>query len=136
MTYEYISIVATTLSVLGYIPEIYNLSYSLFYNTIYKPHSSKVIWFIWISSSILSFIYGIVIEDYYIATYGGMNTLLNVSVFSLHTIKEYKSINNDYTMNTSNTTSIDTSNIDTSSDIIDTSIIDTTSIDTSNIDNL
>ena len=103
MTYEYISIVATTLSVLGYIPEIYNLSYSLFYNTIYKPHSSKIIWIIWISSSILSFIYGIVIDDYYIAIYGGMNTLLNVSVFSLHNIKEYKTIKNNDIMNTSDT---------------------------------
>lgn len=94
MTYEYISIISSILAAVGYMPEIYNLSYSLLYKTIYKAHSSKAIWFIWISSSSLSLVYGLIIKDYYIVTYGGINTFLNISVFSLHNLKEYQYSNN------------------------------------------
>lgn len=94
MTYEYISIISSILAGVGYMPEIYNLSYSLLYKTIYKAHSSKAIWLIWISSSTMSLIYGLLIKDYYIATYGGINSLLNILVFSLHNIKEYQNIDN------------------------------------------
>jgi hypothetical protein len=94
MTYEYISIISSILAAVGYMPEIYNLSYSVFYKTIYKAHSSKAIWFIWISSSTLSLIYGVIIKDYYIATYGGINAFLNISVFLLHNLKEYQNMNN------------------------------------------
>ena len=114
MTYEYISIISSILAAVGYMPEIYNLSYSLLYKTIYKAHSSKAIWLIWISSSSLSLVYGVIIKDYYIATYGGINTLLNISVFSLHNLKEYQYSNsiNSNISNISNNIENNISNID------------------------
>ena len=88
MSYQYISIVSSILSVIGYIPEIYNLSYSVINNTHYKAHSSKGIWLIWISASTFGFVYGILIKDYYVAIYSGSSGFLNIIVFMLHNIKE------------------------------------------------
>lgn len=98
MSYQYISIISSILSATGYIPEIYNLSYSLINNTEYKAHSSKGIWLIWISASTFGFVYGLLINDYYVATYSGTSGFLNIVVFSLHNFKEYqhiKTINNN-----------------------------------------
>ena len=97
MSYQYISIISSILSAIGYIPEIYNLGYSIINKIDYKAHISKGIWLIWISASTFGFIYGILIENYYVTIYSGINGFLNMVVFSLHNIKEYqnnKFINN------------------------------------------
>ena len=101
MSYEYISILSSILSATGYIPEIYNLCYSLINNTEYKAHSSKGIWLIWISASTFGFVYGVLINDYYVATYSGTSGMLNIVVFSLHNCKEHQhnkiiNSNNDF----------------------------------------
>ncbi len=98
MSYQYISIVSSILAVIGYVPEIYNLSYSVINKKHYNSHSSKGIWLIWISSSTFGFVYGVLIENYYVATYSGISGFLNILIFLLHNIKEYqnnKSINNN-----------------------------------------
>jgi len=51
MLYRFISIISSILIVLGYLPEIYNLSSSIFYNKPYSEQSNNIIWFIWISAS-------------------------------------------------------------------------------------
>jgi hypothetical protein len=90
MSYIFLSIISTILTGIGYIPEIYNLSYSVITKTVYKEHSSKNIWLIWISSSIFGLIYAVLIKDYYIATYSAISAFLNLLIFLLHNIKEYQ----------------------------------------------
>ena len=65
------------------------------------------------------------LNTYRYAACGGMNTLLNVSVFSLHNIKEYKTIKNNDIMNTSDTNNNTNNNTN-----------DNTSNNTSTINNL
>ena len=43
MIYQYLSIISSVLVVIGYIPELYNLSYSIFFNKPYNEYSNKII---------------------------------------------------------------------------------------------
>jgi hypothetical protein len=87
MLYRFISIISSILIVLGYLPEIYNLSSSIFYNKPYSEQSNNIIWFIWISASGLGCIYGIFIKDYYVSVNCGINTGLNATIFILRSYK-------------------------------------------------
>ena len=84
---QLLSVVSSVLVVIGYIPEICNLSNSIIYNKAYNQSSGNIIWAIWISASGLVCIYGFCIKDYYLTVNYGINTILNATVFSL---KMYK----------------------------------------------
>jgi hypothetical protein len=87
MQYRFISIISSILVVLGYLPEIYNLSASILFNKPYSEESNNIIWAIWISASGLGCIYGIFIEDYYVSVNCGVNAGLNATIFALRTYK-------------------------------------------------
>ena len=87
MIYQFLSVASSVLVVVGYLPEIYNLSHSIIYKKAYNPYSGNIIWAIWISASGLGCIYGFCIKDYYLTVNYGINTILNATVFSL---KMYK----------------------------------------------
>lgn len=87
MLYRFLSIISSILIVLGYLPEIYNLSSSIFYNKPYSEQSNNIIWFIWISASGLGCIYGIFIQDYYVSVNYGVNAGLNATIFALRSYK-------------------------------------------------
>ena len=85
--YQLLSVVSSVLVVIGYLPEIYNLSNSIIYNKAYNQSSGNIIWAIWITASGLGCIYGFCIKDYYLTANYGTNTILNATIFSL---KMYK----------------------------------------------
>lgn len=96
MIYQYLSITSSILVVIGYIPELYNLSYSIFFNKPYNEYSNKIIWLIWIGASSLGCAYGICVKDNYLIANYGVNTLLNSAIFLLRNFK-----NNDLEENIS-----------------------------------
>jgi hypothetical protein len=87
MQYRFISIISSILIVVGYLPEIYNLSSSILFDKTYNEQSNNIIWAIWISASGLGCIYGIFIEDYYVSVNCGVNAGLNATIFALRTYK-------------------------------------------------
>jgi len=87
MIYQYLSIASSILVVIGYIPELYNLSYSIYLNKPYSEYSNKIIWLIWIGASSLGFGYGICVKDNYLIINYGINTLLNSTIFLLRNYK-------------------------------------------------
>ncbi len=90
MIYQYLSIASSILVVIGYIPELYNLSYSIFFNKPYNEYSNKIIWVIWLSASSLGLGYGICVKDNYLIINYGINTLLNSTIFILRNYKNNK----------------------------------------------
>ena len=96
MIYEYLSIVSSVLVVIGYVPELYNLIYSIFMNKPYNEYSNKLIWMIWIFASSFGLSYGICIKDKYLIINYGINTLLNTSIFLLRNYKNNNNNNNNY----------------------------------------
>lgn len=88
MIYQYLSIASSILVVIGYIPELYNLSYSIYLDKPYNESSNKIIWLIWIGASSLGCAYGICVKDNYLITNYGINTLLNSSIFLLRNYKK------------------------------------------------
>ena len=90
MAYEVISIVASILIILGYLPEFYAL---------YKLKEAKIenayIWIIWTSGSLLALLYGILNKQYYlIATQITVFIMNIITLFSkIYYIYCYKLIN-------------------------------------------
>ena len=87
MTYQFLSIMSSVFTVLGYIPEIYNLSSCILFNKLYSQLSNNIIWGIWISASGLGCLYGYFINDYYVIVNCGINTGLNTTIFLLRMYK-------------------------------------------------
>jgi hypothetical protein len=87
MTYQFLSIMSSVFTVLGYIPEIYNLSSCILFNKPYSQLSNNIIWGIWISASGLGCLYGYFINDYYVIVNCGINTGLNTTIFLLRMYK-------------------------------------------------
>jgi len=83
MSYFYISLASSLLAVIGYVPEIVNLSSSIIYKKPYNEFNSTIIWIIWISSSFLGITYSYFIQDYYVMTSYSLTALLNITVCSL-----------------------------------------------------
>lgn len=83
MSYFYISLASSLLAVLGYAPEIVNLSSSIIYKKPYNEFNSTIIWMIWISSSLLGVTYSYFIQDYYIMTSYSLTAVLNITVCTL-----------------------------------------------------
>ena len=81
--FQIISIISSSLMVIGYIPEIYNLGYSAYYKTPLNEITSRLIWLIWFSSSSLGAIYGFLIKDYYVTINFSINALLIIILFIL-----------------------------------------------------
>ena len=97
MAYEAISIFASILIILGYLPEFYAL---------YKSKEAKIenayIWIIWTIGSILALLYGILNEQYYlIATQITVFIMNSITLFSkVYYIYCYKSNNHNISVNT------------------------------------
>jgi len=87
MQYRIISIISSILALVGYLPEIYNLTVSILFNKTYSEQSNNIIWGIWITASGLGCIYGIFIEDYYVSVNCGVNAGLNATIFALRSYK-------------------------------------------------
>jgi len=92
MAYEAISIIASVLIMLGYLPEFYAL---------YKAKEAKIenayIWIIWTSGSLLALLYGILNEQYYLIatqiTVFLMNTLTLLSkIYYIYCYKLFNEI--------------------------------------------
>jgi hypothetical protein len=95
MFYRFLSIISSIVIVIGYLPEIYNISSTIFCNKPYSEQSNNIIWFIWISASGLGCIYGIFIKDFYVSMNCGINTGLNTTIFLLRMYKFKKNISNE-----------------------------------------
>ena len=78
--YFYISLASSILVILGYAPEIYSLSYSLFFKTSYNEYNSIIIWIIWITSSLLGVAYSYFIGDYFVMASYSITAVLNTTV--------------------------------------------------------
>lgn len=87
MFYQYLSIISSILSLVGYLPELYNLLYCIFFKKPYNEYSNKMIWFIWIAASSFGFGYAISIKNEYLIINYGINTLLNTTIFLLRNYK-------------------------------------------------
>ena len=89
MAYEVISIIASILIILGYLPEFYIL---------YKLKKAKLeniyIWIIWTSGSFLALLYGILNKQYYLIASQITVFIMNIiTLFSkLYYIYCYKSL--------------------------------------------
>jgi len=83
MSYYIISLASSALSIIGYFPEIYNLSISLIYKKPYNEYNSNVIWIIWLSSSFLGVAYSCFIDNYYVTANYATSAFLNSLVFIL-----------------------------------------------------
>ncbi len=87
---KYISLTATILCIIGYLPEIYTLSYAIYHEIEQKTKSDM--WSIWILSASFSVAYAFIINDLFII----INTVtilgLNIVVFFLK--KKYIIIKN------------------------------------------
>ncbi len=90
MEYRFLSITSSVLIVIGYLPEIINLSISILHNKKYNEYSNTIIWCIWIVASFLGCLYGIFIKDTYVIINCGINTCLNGTVFILKLYKQNK----------------------------------------------
>jgi len=92
MDYTFLSIMASVLVVIGYLPEFYS---------IIKNKSKDVgniyIWIIWTTSSSLSVIYCILIEEYYVMVTNIIILLMNFLTFLLkyYYLHYYKEIENE-----------------------------------------
>jgi hypothetical protein len=94
MSYQFLSIISSILVVIGYLPEIHNLSRSILFDKPYSEYSNNIIWGIWISASGLGCLYGYFINDYYVIINCGINTVLNTTIFLLRMYKFKKNISN------------------------------------------
>ena len=61
--YEYLSIISSVLIILGYLPEYY-----IMIKTKEAKIESSIIWIIWTSGSLLTIIYGLLNDQYYLMT--------------------------------------------------------------------
>jgi hypothetical protein len=99
MKYTEISILASVLAALGYMPEFYFII-----NKIENKNYSNLIWIIWCSSSFLSVLYAGLNEEYFMFANCFTIFALNSSMFLLK-LKYNKNIiakmeNNDYSIET------------------------------------
>lgn len=77
----YISLTATILCIIGYIPEIYALSYAIYTENEIKPSSDM--WLIWIFSALLSAYYAFVLNETYLIINTSTILSLNIIVYLL-----------------------------------------------------
>jgi hypothetical protein len=87
---KYISISATIFCIIGYLPEIYSLSYAIYHKIEQKIKSDM--WSIWILSALLSVTYAFIINDMFVIINTVTILVLNIVVFILK--KKYISVKN------------------------------------------
>jgi hypothetical protein len=83
INYDIISIFSSILSLIGYLPEIYNQTSLIIYNKEFNICKGNIIWIIWIGSNILNCLYGGLLHNYFIMTNAIINGSLCTTVFIL-----------------------------------------------------
>lgn len=92
MDYTFLSIMASVLVVIGYLPEFYTI---IVYKN--KEVGNMYIWIIWTTSSSLSVIYCALIKEYYVMVTNVIILLMNFLTFLLkyYYLHCYKEIQNE-----------------------------------------
>ena len=83
INYDIISISASALALIGYLPEVYNQVSLIMYNQEFNICKGNIIWIIWICANILNCLYGGLINNYFIMSNAIVNGSLCTTVFVL-----------------------------------------------------
>ena len=76
-------IVSYALTIIGYMPEIYTLSYVLVYKKSTRPYVGSSIWFIWIGAAMTYGVYAYIIGQYVFVISNAITAALCLIVFCL-----------------------------------------------------
>ena len=95
--YSYISIIASSLAIIGYVPEIY-FSIHSYYNPSNKFNNQivqNVSWTIWAISSILSISYSVLNKEYFFLANYSITLSLNLTTLFVKSVYNHHSSSNN-----------------------------------------
>ena len=87
---DILAIVSFILTIVGYLPEVYTLMYTIIYKKKLNVNVSNSIWAIWIIAALLYVIYASITKQYVFVISNSITLFFNSLIFILKTIENYK----------------------------------------------
>lgn len=85
---ELMPLVSYALTVIGYLPELYALTYMIYTKRTIRPYASNSIWAIWISAAVIYAVYAYLRGEYAFVLSNGITAILCCLVFVLRLLHQ------------------------------------------------